>query len=596
MICGLIIMPVLAVFSFEMSRMFLAKQQLQNANDAAVLAATAQLASSNNANPTAAHNDAIQAALTIFQQNVVVGSPLTHSSLVTAASELTPVPGEALLFFQFIDPVTKKVVPISSPNGKIINLQSAYCTYLAFGNYMGFLSSMGKYFGINNFTVDAISKGAVPILDVEICFDVSGSMDDETNVSFVRRTWDGSLGRTTYNMPNAPTASGKAEGTIFNVLQPPPTGTSLNGNFPQLFDQSDPNLSGTVYGNPLIFTGDLGNSLRAYPNSYPDQGSPPGNSSPGPPDNGKGDYTDVVVNIDGNAHFGGCVSGGYNFADLATLVEAARGNLENTAVFNSSKANVSVSKSITPKAGYQAAYFAAMLPLLQPIANSQAATLLFCNILNTDTDCHFGLVAFHQYIGIPNAGLGITQTGGNSYESVESIDQFEPYGQSVNYPLPLISLNPALAQTNYNTVSSGIRSTVALGGTDIGAAVSQAVTDLQTNGRTGSVKAIVVFTDGEPTFPDPATAQANARLAAVQASNAGIPVYTIGLAQIPAIEPSEIAILNDTNPNPTTGGIAAISGHGATFDLVKDSSQLSATFEKIARRLVELVANSSGDY
>jgi len=147
-------------------------------------------------------------------------------------------------------------------------------------------------------------------------------------------------------------------------------------------------------------------------------------------------------------------------------------------------------------------------------------------------------------------------------------------------------------------VVSAIQSTRAMGGTNIGAALDQAVQDLQTNGRQGSVKAIVLFTDGEPTLggpldSDPAT---NARLAAAEAATAGIPVYTIGLAQSPAIEPSEIAILNDTNPNPSTGGIAAIAGHGGTFNLVTNSAQLELTFEKIARRLVEIVANAHGDY
>src|SRR5271168_1029592 len=103
LIVGLIILPTLAIFSFEMSRMFLAKQQLQNATDAAVLAATAQLASSNNSSPTTAHTNAMAAALTIFQQNSVLGGQLSTSSIVANASDLTPAPGEALIYFQFID-------------------------------------------------------------------------------------------------------------------------------------------------------------------------------------------------------------------------------------------------------------------------------------------------------------------------------------------------------------------------------------------------------------------------------------------------------------------------------------------------------------
>ncbi len=133
-----------------------------------------------------------------------------------------------------------------------------------------------------------------------------------------------------------------------------------------------------------------------------------------------------------------------------------------------------------------------------------------------------------------------------------------------------------------------------MGATNIGASVHAAVQDLKNNSRTGSVKAIILFTDGEPTVPagplssDP---EANARLAAVEARDAGIAVYTIGLAQNPMIIADQEKILNDTNSDPTTGGMAAIAGHGGTFNLVTDSSQLRTTFAKIARRLVKLVSN-----
>ena len=97
-----------------------------------------------------------------------------------------------------------------------------------------------------------------------------------------------------------------------------------------------------------------------------------------------------------------------------------------------------------------------------------------------------------------------------------------------------------------------------------------------------------MFTDGQPTAggSDPF---AYARLAATHARDAGIPVYCIGLATNPTIAINETAILNDTNSNPTSGGIAAISGQGALYYQVTNSTQLRATFEKIARHLVQLV-------
>ncbi|MGK3850853.1 hypothetical protein ABI057_15820, partial [Enterococcus faecium] len=68
-----------------------------------------------------------------------------------------------------------------------------------------------------------------------------------------------------------------------------------------------------------------------------------------------------------------------------------------------------------------------------------------------------------------------------------------------------------------------------------------------------------------------------------------IPIYTIGLAQVPAIIPGETAILNDTNSNQTNGGIAAIAGNGGKFWLVTSNANLRLTFENLARQLVQLV-------
>jgi hypothetical protein len=75
----------------------------------------------------------------------------------------------------------------------------------------------------------------------------------------------------------------------------------------------------------------------------------------------------------------------------------------------------------------------------------------------------------------------------------------------------------------------------------------------------------------------------------VKAKNKGIPIYTIGLAQVPSIIPGETQILNDTNNSPSTGGIAAIAGNGGKFWLVTSNANLRLTFENLARQLVQLV-------
>jgi hypothetical protein len=126
---------------------------------------------------------------------------------------------------------------------------------------------------------------------------------------------------------------------------------------------------------------------------------------------------------------------------------------------------------------------------------------------------------------------------------------------------------------------------------NIGAALHKAVQTLKSDSRKGSVRAIVLFTDGQPSDGGPLDNDPwmNARKAAQEAREEGIAIYTIGLAQNPAIMPGEIDILNDTNKDPASGGVAAIAGNGGTFNLVTDSKKLRVAFEKIARRLVEIV-------
>ncbi|MFX6435482.1 pilus assembly protein TadG-related protein, partial [Acinetobacter baumannii] len=84
--------------SFEIGRVMLGRQQLQNASDAAALTAVAQLASADNTSPTQAHQDAMTAALTVFQKNCVLGQYLTNSSLVTTQGPVAE--GQAKLYFE----------------------------------------------------------------------------------------------------------------------------------------------------------------------------------------------------------------------------------------------------------------------------------------------------------------------------------------------------------------------------------------------------------------------------------------------------------------------------------------------------------------
>lgn len=580
MIIAFTLLPLAGLFSFEVGRANLAQQQLQNSVDAAALAAVATLASQNNVSPAVAHADCISAALKVFKANNVLGVPLTNTTVQPTAGT-SPATGHADLFFEFLNPVTKAVVPQGDPNGKIVRVYGAVGTTPAFGRYVG----------LGNYVVRTTSHGAVPELDVVLCIDNSGSIDDQTMVTFRRRQWDPGAGKIVYKVPEI-TPHGLHEGRLLDIVQPGANGTSLNAIPPQLLSSAYAGAGfwfseyvAAAFGVPGLRSGGV----------YPEAGQPPGNFAAGAPTydggvSGGAVFTDMVTNIDGNATFGGTsvTDGGHTFAfpDVATLIEASRGNLESAAVYNSSKANTSC-PTITPHTGYQAAYFKAAKNACQPIQDARNASQLFCNIINTDTHAHFSVIAFDTDVG----------TDENSTESRRDIDDgsglYGGYGANTPYHQPLSPLDSDPPDTRFAEANVAIPKPVAKGATNIGAAIRAAVYQLTHNHRPNAVKAIVLFTDGQPTWPrvgsDTTLAREQTRLAAVQARDAGIPVYTIGLAQTPAVVAGQNAILNDTNPDPLTGGVAAITGHGATYNSATNSSQLLEIFLKIARRLVQLV-------
>jgi len=569
-IISILILMVVGLFSYEVNRVEVCRTQLRAATEAAALAAAATLASQDNTDPSTAQNLALQTAITTFEANTVAGTQLTNTMLA-ASNQDSPASNNSSLYIQFLDPNNNDApVQIGDPNGKVVSIVSAF----------GLVPSFGNFLGLSTVPLRSSALGGVPDLDVVLCFDVSGSMDDQTEVSMVRRQWTGSAatGQIQYIIP--PTRSGApagttAQGKIFDIIGPPPTGTALQATAPQNLAQVG---VGVTY--PLDFS-EAGTAVGLRGKT--DAGSPPGNMPPGTAGTGNAyTITDIVVNIDGNAKFGGYTSSdGYAFPDVATLIEAARGNLENQTVFTQSKANTGVPKTVAPRAGYQAKYQTLAAANLHPISDSQQASETFFTIMNTNTVGHFSLVCFTD-----NAG-----TSASTVVTGPKIDSSYPAGGTSSYPNPLMALNPATGVTNYTTIENALPTTTAIGGTNIGDALNTAVAQLTQNSRTGSKKAIVLFTDGMATVGNPLNSDpsTNARLAAAKAAKAGIPIYSIGLAQNPQIVPLETAILTDQNTNPATGGVSGIAGNGGKFFLVTNAADLRYTFENIARQLVQLV-------
>lgn len=581
-VMGLIVLPAIGLFSFECVRATVIREQLRSACQAASLAGAAKLASSDHLDPVTTHNEAIKAALETFRANGINEFPMNLAAHVGNASD-NPASNQSSVFIQFLDPNSSPAnqpVQIGDTNGRIVHVVGAFGLEPAFGKFLGLA---GPY------TLRADGDGRVPQLDIVLCFDVSSSIDDQTPVTFVKRYWNSSSNRIRYQVTTAragaPTAGGMASGRLYDIVGPQPTGTGLNATYPQ----SLATAANGDHSRPLSFSPTLRGSTNvgSYPGNYPSGST--GNQYT---------FTDLVVNInekpDATLQVPFVSPGGFSYPNLETVVEAARGNLESPATFSSAGLNtVSELSSITPTAGYRADYYACARKKLRPIADAQDAAQQFFTIMNTNTEANFGFVSFSTAAGNSPSE---TQFGNNISDNYTQ-------GGSGKFPRPTIFLQTT--QTNYNTILNVIPTTLAYGSTNIGDALLRAKDMLVANHRPGARRAIVLFTDGQPTAggSNPWT---HARNIAYQIKNEGIPIYTIGLAQNNRVIPGECNILNDDpnrtvsytdttgnpqtyTPGPSNPGVSYIAGNKGKFFLVTNSANLRLTFENIARQLVQLV-------
>jgi hypothetical protein len=440
------------------------------------------------------------------------------------------------------------------------------------------------------------------MLDVILCFDLSGSMDDQTPVYLINRHWNGAI--ILYDIV--------AQGTIYDVLRPDCTGTSFNSVWPQ-------NLSlGALSGNkanehPYVFcqspvpNPNLIAGLRANISFSPkagliaEQGCPPGNfvrqhpaqtsingNKPTAYANG---FTDCIVNV-GN-------QGEYRFPNVATCLEASRGNLESQSLFKTSKAFTSRELSgVAPKAGYYQAYWTAARDQIQPMRAAREAATDFLKTLSASANVHFGLVTFSN-----TAGTDINSAWTGAGSNNDKIDVHYTQGGIGDFPLPLIALNSR--DSNLLKITCAINgrqngpnlTRLALGptgGTNFADTLKEAIDQMTdfTKHRWKANPVIVLFTDGVPNAPENEPAPDYGAFAQARAaSDASIPVHTIGLAQNPAIQPLESEILGDgrqSGPAARLGchGIACRSGHGAIYLPVKTTSELKSAFQYLAKILV----------
>ena len=116
------IILVLGLFSFEVGRMAIARDQLQSTTESVALAGAAALAGSTDADITLSQQKAVEAAKQVFRANDIFGNSLS------GALEASGVPSEnqAFLSFRFLDPSNNEPVQAGDPRGKALEVTSVY--------------------------------------------------------------------------------------------------------------------------------------------------------------------------------------------------------------------------------------------------------------------------------------------------------------------------------------------------------------------------------------------------------------------------------------------------------------------------------------
>lgn len=328
-----ILLIIIGLFVYDMNRMQMAQRQLTALCDAAALTGSAMLSSQDVSYGDqkesvlyTAQTNAINYAQNMFSLGVILGTRLYNPAVsngvkgiainsVSSAANLNSVaPNQVNVWIQLADPLNSYAIHLpGNVQGRSLFIQACY----------GYVPSLCSFtlpvFNLNgSVPVSATSTAATQELNVIMVFDCSASMDDNTAVSFVYRTWDTNFDG--YNYQTVGNAGSHNQlwqysgldyaaapnGTALNVL-PPQNLTNLGYVFPQVtngvlkYNHFEFNDSQNYFG-PSPSTGKrlaFDMSMRAYcsaynvANSYPvtqsanglfqgpwfdnDFGAPPGN-------------------------------------------------------------------------------------------------------------------------------------------------------------------------------------------------------------------------------------------------------------------------------------------------------------------------------
>ncbi|HEY9730558.1 MAG TPA: vWA domain-containing protein [Drouetiella sp.] len=629
-----IVLP-LSLIGFEMGRYFLLVTQVENVAGACALSGTGAIAtipSTASSGPTLQnlYNGCAQEAVYCLQLNSILGTPMvnalgpppgniSNNTLAPYTAPPTPPVGQGAIAMSFLNQDGSWHQDLTTSGAVKMSVTISFTTKPVF-SVPGMLMNL-----MPTETATASSTGGLPQLDVFLCFDLSGSMDDQTGVAYVNRYWD--VQHNCVNYGFSANQNGGTPNTIYN--QTPGvgiTGTQLNAippqNLAKCSNQNNIFFNEQVRCGAATEAGQLpggvtmvGTTPTPGPITYPGYGTQnPYTVGTTPNVNwynpGGASFTDmVVIPSAGAAGAAYVVPAGWQTTAVVEC-EQSRGNLASAALLNASQGGATYLNNNPYKAALNAAigqtaqqYWAYAAQKASPSFDALTAGQNFVSTMNLSTDARFGLSTFADSASSPSLN---TIAGPNYLISgaFASYAAYTPGGQPAGgtYPLPWVSLsagspgsfNQAFAAlapptSSYNP-STTTTQAVPTGATNIWDALNNAINDVTSNGRSTARKAIVLFTDGIPTPPPgpsgtiPAGNTNSGLFSLAGTCNTpNIPIYTIGLAQgaDPALVSAEGTLLQ---------GISNAGGAGGTYFPTTSSSQLNSAFQSIARSLVLLRA------
>jgi len=655
LVVAIFVVGSLGMVAFEMSRILLARDQLKHCLELSALAGGATMASTSLTG-AAAQQEAMTVATNILKMNAILGKALTTSIAVASTpAGLAPTANQVAVSYEFDDPITHQ----PSATGNVLKVYGAYayplfaggfgsigvCVYTVMAEVSAGLPAMDLMIVYSN---DSGSDDQTPVTMVRRYWDptlpaigyftppnagppetgpignitcpglfgvaVNGlppqNLDaaGDPKVSKCPKQFSevGTTGQTRplRGLTNVNSAPGDAPPGVGGIGLPLNPGT---GNTQDTFAYQ-PRIVAPIVAQkkPHSWLRQLASNLSkihleqpayAWFTAGPDWGSAAYNPWQADPTM----FTDLVVNLDGNNTFGGYTDPGqfnaFPFPDISYLVEASRGNMENSGI----GPNVHVDNAIAgaSQPGYLTAYECLAYKQLQPKMTFHSCLQNFMTKVLQTSDCHFGFVAFNDRAGL---SAGDTMTA-------PMVSYAYPVAGNTTYALPQIPLDPN--NNNLATINGVLAPPTSLaqplfvpnGGSNLADALNQAYANLTgNNSRTGSFKAIVVMTDKVPDrdlagniYQSPGSngqALTDAINVATQCNTWGIPIFVVAVDQTGGgMTPYYQTQFND---KVGSGGLVGTAGHGGVLYINNwttpqaSAASLTGNFNNIVRQLTAI--------